>query len=616
MPKVTPETPIAEGESIVRVGADSVLCPNGAAHHVYPVVQLIWPVTEQQVIPEGTISIRWQDKIDADKPSKSPNPKYIGLMLETGEQWVGYRVSEKDRLMFESLRKKGGMWFLRARRQDEEKDVYWLYFNDGGHFPGGIINMILEQAEKFTADELRASIQRAWDDTLKTLRVKAPQWLPETSRLKTQMERILRIPAILEDVGGGLLPWRPKEMPWWGKPDNKAHEYVVDNYLMALRALKQNWENKKVAEKFRTECGAMYNLLRRAKIFEITPESYNELHISIDRHVTEDIAHLKFYDPREARVEVPIEEGILLHRRQAEAVQKLPFPDKLPFETCWFALTGGIALSDLQAETRGLKTDTSYMLLGILVEASGEHHELLVSKGYVDHGDVYEMHIHLVTHHVAEFAMWNHKLCLAPFVLHGLIDCINEHQTTIVSQRKPSMHTLSTFKKKLGDIGLKQAMPPMFYTVYLRDKIIREISKAYSGGKLRAKPSHRFDVRGHWCFKIYRGYMPMDVELELDLDKKKYNIYKDRPVDDWVREELRERDMAPPQPGEWMAIKRFWKKNYVKGPDDAQYIPSTRRATKGVLAFDNDSEPGENVFRSHDQATVETQTEDDEDQVA
>jgi len=608
--KVTPDTPIVEGQNIVRVGADAVPCPRGATHYLYPVVQLIWPVTEQQVIPEGNITIRWQDKLDADKPSKSPNPKYIGLMLDSGEQWVGYRVSENDRLLFESLRKKWGMWFLRARRQDEEKDVYWLYFNDGGHFPGGIINMILEQAERFTADELRSSIQRAWEDTLKTLRAKAPQWLPETSRLKLQMERILRIPTLLEEIGGGPLPWKPKEMPWWGKPDNKAHEYVVENYLMVLRALKQNWGNKKVKEKFRTECGAMYNYLRKARIFEITPESYNELHISVDRHVTEDIAHLKFYDPREGHVDVPEEEGILLHKRQAEALQRLPFPDKLPFDTCWFALTGGIALSQLQAETRGLDPG-EYMLVGIIAEASGEHHEILISKGYIDHGETWEMNLHISTHHVQEFVMWNHKLCLAPFVLHGLVDCINDHHSTVIAQRKPSLHTISKFKNKLGDLGIKQAVPPMFYTVYLRDKVIREISKGYSGGKLRAKLSHRFDVRGHWCCKIYRGYTPMDVELELDLDNKKYSIYKDRPVDEWVRNELRERDMALPQPGEWLAIKRFWKKDYVKGPENAQYIPSTRRATKGVLAFDNDDVPEENVFRSHDQATVETQTEDD-----
>ena len=162
-------------------------------------------------------------------------------------------------------------------------------------------------------------------------------------------------------------------------------------------------------------------------------------------------------------------------------------------------------------------------------------------------------------------------------------------------KRKLGMQSQSKLRKGLGDLGLKKAVPPPFYTVYMRDKVIKEIAKGYSGGKLRAKPSHRFDVRGHWCFKIYRGVMPMDVELELHLDNLKYSIYKNRPVDEWVKEALRERDMALPQECEWIAVKRYWKNSYVKGPDGAQYVPSTRRATKGVLAFDNEAASGQDT---------------------
>lgn len=592
MAKVTPETPIVEGQIIVRVGADGAACPNGPNFHIYPVIQLVWPDSEAQPLPQGSLTIRWQDKLDADKPSKSPNPKYIGLVTDHGQQWVGYRVSDKDRQLFEMLRKKWGMWFLRVRRQSENKEVYWTFFNDGGHFPGSIITMLMSKVETFDADELRADLKRAWDQTVDVLKHKAPSWISESERLKFQLERIMRIPALLEEVGGGPLPWNPKELPHWGRPDNKAHEYVVKTYLMTLRALQQNALSRKVSvsEKVQQECAKMYDLLRRAKIFEVTPESYVEMHLAVDRHVTEDIAHLTFHPPGEEKVDIPEEEGILLHRRQMEACEKLPFPDKMPFDVCWFAVTGLLGISHHQAETRGLpfaEENGEFALLGILATSEGEHHELLVSRMYEDDGDTLAMKLHIVTHHVEEEPSWQHGLCLAPFVLHFVVDAINEHQTTIVAQRKLGMQMQSKLRKGLGDLGLKKAVPPPFYTVYMRDKVIKEIAKAYSGGKLRAKPSHRFDVRGHWCYKIYRGSMPMDVELELDLDKKKYSIYKDRIVDDWVKEALREREMALPQPGEWLAIKRYWKDSYVKGPENAQYIPSTRRATKGVLAFDN-----------------------------
>jgi hypothetical protein len=597
MAKVDPDkTRIVEGQIIVRVGADAEACPNGAAHHMYPVVQLIWPDTEEHPTPNGNLTLRWQDKLDTDKPSKSATPKYLGLVTDTGDQWVGYRVSDKDRELFERLRKKWGMWFLRVRRQSEEKDLWWTFFNDGSHFPGALITRIMDVLEEKTAAELRDDLHAAWATTVNFLKEKAPHWIPEESRMKIQIERILRIPSLLEELGGGPLPWKKKELPHWGKPDNKAHEFVVSQYLMVLRALQRNSLNKRVPEKFQHECAKMYDMLRTAKIFEITPESYVEMHLAVDRHVTEDIAHLTFHDPRDAKVEVPEGEGTLLYKRQMEACEKLPFPDKMPFDACWFALTGVVAISDLQAETRSLSLgEGPYTLCGILATSDGEHHELLISQKYEDYGNDIAIRMHITTHHVEEEQAWQHVLCMAPFVLHFLVDAINEHQTTIISQRKLGMQSQSKLRKGLGDLGLKKSVPPPFYTVYLRDKVIKEIAKGYSGGKLRAKPSHRFDVRGHWCFKIYRGVMPMDVELELHLDNLKYSIYKNRPVDEWVKEALRERDMALPQEGEWIAVKRYWKNSYVKGPDGAQYVPSTRRATKGVLAFDNEAASGNNT---------------------
>lgn len=611
MAKVDPETHIVEGQIIVRVGADAAACPNGSAYHIYPVIQLIWPDTESEPIPNGNITLRWQDKLDADKPSKSATPKYVGLVMDNGQQWVGYRVSDKDRELFQMLQKKWGMWFLRVRRQSEEKDVYWTYFNDGGHFPGAIITMIMEKAEELSADELRGSIKNAWDQTLDFLRKKKPDWIPETGRLKFQMDRVMRIPAILEDVGGGPLPWKPKELPHWGKPSGKSHDEVVAFYLRIVGALKRNSENKKISEKFQHECGKMYALLRQAKIFEIAPEAYVELHLQVDRYVTEEIAQLTFHDPRDEKVVVPEEEGALLYRRQMEAAEVLPFPDKFPFDVCWFAIAGGVGLSDLQVQTRGLKGDSGiYLLAGILAGEDGEHHELLLSHGTNRRGDYIDTNLHIVTHRVEEETSWQHQLCLAPFVLHALIDGVNDHQTTIVAQRKLSFHSQGAIRKGLGDLGLKRPIPPPFYTVYLRDKVIKEVIKGWGGGKLRAKYAHRFDVRGHWCFKIYRGQMPMDAEMELHLDKLRYNIFKNRPLDEVTIDALRERGQPQRADNEWIAIKKYWKNSYVKGPEDGPYVPSTRKATKGVIGIDNgdssdeDNDPDEQTKTSSSSSKV------------
>jgi hypothetical protein len=591
--KVDPEsTPLYEGDIIVRVGADHLPCPRGPEQAIYPVIQLVWPSTERQPNPNVEITIRWQDKLDADKPSKSPNPKFIGLMMPDGRQWVGYRVPDKDRELFESLRKKWGMWFMRVRRQGEGRDAYFTFFEGGGWFPSSIVTELDRRVQEVDAETMRHSLLRAWKDTIDAVAKKYPSMVPDDETMRRRVATFSKIPTILEELGGGPLPWKLRELPHWGKPDNKAHEFAVSTYLMLLKALQQN--AKKGGEKVKHEHAKMYDLLRTAKIFEITPESYVEMHLEVDRYVTEDIAHLPFHHPNDEKVEIPEGEGMLLHKRTAEAAQRLPFPDKMPFDVCWFAITGTMAISDIQAFTRGLPEDDGpYMLAGVLATSEGEHHELFIANKADRYGRDLEMRLYMSTHRVEEEQRWLHPLCLAPFVLHFMVDSINEHQTTIVALRKLGFQSQGKIRKGLGDLGIKKAVPPPFYTVYLRDKVIKEIAKGYSGGKLRAKLAHRFDVRGHWCFKIFRGPMPMDVELELHLDNLKYSIYKNRPVDEWVKDALREREQALPQEGEWLAVKRFWKNSYVKGPEGAQYVPSTRRATKGVLAFDNEGSSDE-----------------------
>jgi hypothetical protein len=587
--RIDPETPIYEGEVIVRVGGDSLPCPKGPGQYIFPVVQLIWPSTEQSPNPKGNLTIRWQDKLDATKPSKSPNPKFIGLMTDEGQQWVGYRVSDTDRALFEMLRKKWGMWFMRVRRQGDSEDFYITFFNDGGWHGGSVITRMDEYVQAVDARELQKMLLESWQDTVRMVMEKAPHLLPKNEDdLHNRAIALSKIPALLEELGGGPLPWKLKELPHWGKPDNKSHDAIVQMYLLILKALRQNADNKKLSEKFQHECAKMWDLLRGAKIFEIAPESYVELHMQVDRYVTEEIAQLPFYDPRDAKVDVPPGESELLYRRQTEALQVLPFPEKFPFDVCWFAISGGLAISDFQAETRQLaQSQGPYQLAGILTDEVGEHHELLISRKARRNGDIIEMNLHITTHRVEEESTWQHPFCLAPFVLHALVDGVNDHQTTIVAQRKLSLHSQGKIKKGLGDLGLKRPIPPPFYTVYLRDKVIKEVVKGWGGGKLRAKYAHRFDVRGHYCFKIYRGQMPMDAEMELHLDKLRYDIFKTKPLDEATIDALQERGQPPRQENEWIAIKRFWKKSYVKGPENGPYVPSTRKATKGVLSIDN-----------------------------
>jgi hypothetical protein len=569
--KMNRSTDIVDGEVVVRVGADTLSCPKGPSHPMYPVIELIWPLDAPEIGPRGGVTIRWQDKMDSTKPSKSTAPKYIGLIEPNGRQWVGYRVPNHNRELFESLRKKWGMWFLRVKRLDDGRSLYWTMFNDGGYFPGSLVSIIQEASPDANAAQMRDVFRQAWDDAEQKSKIR-PDMLLASDLGRRLFDAISKIPTILEELGGGPLPWVRKEMPWWGKPGHAGHEYVVRMYLGILKSVRQNLlltTDEKDLVRERAEYVRMYEMIRKARIFEVAAESYTELHNQIDDQAA-----------REAKPGEDVSSGL------AEINERLPFPDKLPFRTCWFGLTDIVTIEDNAAKVRGLKGGP-YVLIGILVDECGDHHEVLLNNEAERYGDTFALHAEIVTHRIEERDEWLYQWCLAPLILHALVDGINEHQTTIVTQRKVGFQSQGKIKKGLEDLGIKRPIPPPFYTVYLKDQLIHEMVGPRGPGRLRAKYGHRFDVRGHWSYKVHRGQMPIDPEYELHLQKLKYTIFKDGPLDENTIAAFAERELPPRENGEWIAVKKFWKESYVKGPETGPYIPSTRRATKGILAFDN-----------------------------
>ena len=625
MSKAPSKAPLAPGNVLVRVGADTIPCPKGATTPIYPVVELIWPASESDsgAFPTGKVRVGWSRREGDRRPIKNlsqakvihihdpddPDARCSSMQVAENPDdpdglWgVRYKVSPRDRDQFEDLRRQWrGMWFLRISRQGIEESRWFCYFDDGTPFLGHFAARVRDTYVLDTAKSMRLALMAQWTEQAASI----PESRYSKKVREEHAEVIRTIPEILEKIGGGPLPWIPKKLPHWGRPDRGAHDEIVKNYLVLLEMFKQSAEDKRNSEGRRKEFGYIWHLMRRAKIFEIAPESFVELHLEVDRYCTEEIAQLKFYDPRETDERPSDEEGKLLYKRQTAALESLPFPQKMPFDVCWFAISEGVGLSEHQRQTRGIKKgNAKHLLLGMLVTSSGEFHEVIITQDRRG-----AQGLLMVTHRVspemsqpwmaelrtekAPTDRWYYPLCLAPFILHKIVDCINEHQTLIVSQRRLSTQNANRLKKGMKTPKNKKPVPPPFYTVYLKDKTIRETVRAYGVGVPRAAYSHRFDVRGHWCSRIHRGQLPMDPAEELKLESLKYEIYKNRPLDPWVKEIMREKNLPPRQHNQWIAIKRWWKGSYVKGPEDAEYIPSTRRATKGPLAFDNKPRRSEN----------------------
>jgi hypothetical protein len=584
---------IPDGEVLVRVGAGVIDCPNGRDNGILPTITLVWPESEENPWPRTALAIRWVSKPTSTKNTKL-NPKYINLYDPTTDiGWLHYRVDATDRARFETLREKWGMWFLKVVRQGEEGSRWYAYFSDGGFpfhgdLPAQMDDLVLLGSEqmKLRVNEMLASMLDGEDGSVaRDITKKLGADLNDYRTL------INNIPSVLEDVGGGPLPWIPRELPHWGKPGRDEHEYIVEQYLTLLSQIKGICDGStqqadgygdlddEQVERHKIVLQAM----RTARIFEISPDSYKELHAEIDRYCTEEVAQLTYHPPGGEVVDVPDEETVLLYERQKKACLLLPFPRNLPFESCWFAIGGITAMSQNQQEARGLQNEGFlYSTAGYLATRKGELFELILRR------DPYTRDILgflCLPHKRGPEGDWLSPLCLVPFIFERMVFCINEHSTFVLGSRRVGIRNKGKLAKALRTKHNRKPAPPTFYTVYLKDVVIHETIKVHGLGLPKSVYGHRFDVRGHWHGKLYRGQLPLPPEEELSYERRNYTVYKTKELDQWAIDELIRKNQPMKRSGEWIAIKRKWVTDFIKpNNDNLPYVPSNRKATKGILS--------------------------------
>lgn len=601
---------ILPGDVVVRVGANTIPCRNGPRVPLIPVVELIWPDGERDIQPRPPLRLVWSDKEGSSKPGRSK--KYINLCFpDLPDPWVTYRVSEKDRLLFEGLKKKWGMWFLLTSEQSHPEAKSYTVFDDGQFWPGSIYEG-LDEFVQVSARKFRANLRSAWREAMQFLKEKAPEHFASYGKKKSRGKIIESIPDVLEELGGAL-PWIPKKLDHWGKPTRTMHDLIVDRYLEFLKSFATGRKELE-DEAVRREFNLLWAWLRRAKIFEISPDAYAELYKATDIYVTEEVCDTQYSDAEKGDPIPPKEERVTMLKRQVEACKHLGFPDHLPFDVCWFALGEPIALSSVQCEYRNIKPDIAashlHLSYGFLVTDTGEVHEILTTT---PKRNGTKSGVRVVTHrirddstrrsdymgwkekdveeHIEKARGWLTNLSFIPWVVLNLIQAVNDHQTTIVSPLRASPQTTSKFKKARTAFEQRKPTPQPFYTVYMKESLIHDVVRLPTGCD-RLPPGHRYDRRGSYVHHIQRGPLPMDSKLEKRLlrhkgqDGSRWRIWKDRHMPSKWKKVLRKKRQPPKNRGEWVAILRFWRSDTICGPEDAPYIPSTRKATKGPLAED------------------------------
>jgi hypothetical protein len=364
---------------------------------------------------------------------------------------------------------------------------------------------------------------------------------------------------------------------------------TTNNYLQIL----QTWRNalsgkytdiinQRDPEKFQrwsNETTHHWARLRQARIFDLSVWSYAQAHHMADRYTCEVLAGVPWSEYDVGKPPSKEENGKVSEMYLRTANTEWWF-DHLPFETCYLGFGQGAVLSPLSHSIRGDRYNQAEgegVVLGILIsDADRSVTEICV---FVDpeSGGAVVAHYPLCVNGV-----WENSMTLSRWMLPMLVDLINENRTLII-ESKPSFSDRRDWKKSGKKMKVRQFFPRPYYTVKLRQQVIDDSLRKTTRSFVATERilTYRHDVRGHECAKVQRGVLPLSAKDEKALLKKGYRVYTQRDritTEDYAR--LMERSHELLRQGEWIAVKSWWKAPFVRGPEDAPYIPAVRTLGK------------------------------------
>jgi len=315
--------------------------------------------------------------------------------------------------------------------------------------------------------------------------------------------------------------------------------------------------------------------VRDAVIFEFPTAAFETLYESYSQHFMglARAAVGKKASDAEVRQEY---ERILI-----EQAAHCTLPDKIPFPACYFAFGAGI-----RTEFRELDGSP-------IPKAEGADTGLFVAVVITENRDVLSFVAKypkrfasrvsrpaFVATAVREGGQWVRPETLLPWIIPTLIEYVNDHKT-LVEEGARDFGYRRQVERRSKQLHIRPPVPPPFYVVYLQDKLIQERVRSTIKTSRKIDWQHRWQVRGSWNIRVKRGRLPIDPEVEVELRKRKYQIYAgipQMPAD--LADELHRRGIAPRGRDEWLAVLRYWRKAHVKGPEGKPLIESVRRSTK------------------------------------
>jgi hypothetical protein len=265
-----------------------------------------------------------------------------------------------------------------------------------------------------------------------------------------------------------------------------------------------------------------------------------------------------------------------------------PFPDPLPFDSCFFSIGRrlNLSLTPSALQTRFRQDEFERMgapdifLVGYLVAWEGDvpFAFTVMQFGQGDGlGGINEPNKSVMGMGVAyEGGEWLQPMSLDPWIVSMMVRAVNEHKQ-IIQDYAPSLANRMDRKKVSKRSKQLLPLPAPFYMVNLKDELIAAPVKKPT--QLPGRPvewSHRWDVRGHECCRIERGELPIPEKLKASLKRREYRIHEGMAVTSEDLGRLMKRGIRAPGPREWVAVLSFWRDAAIRGPKDRPYVPAAR----------------------------------------
>lgn len=326
-----------------------------------------------------------------------------------------------------------------------------------------------------------------------------------------------------------------------------------------------------------------WSALQRARLFIVDPDRWRRAWLTSAEYVMS-LAGISDEDRKTFSTGGPIPD----HVNEAyfsvfeDYGWKWPFPEPLPFDSCFFAY--GLRLKLEPGPELNTRMREEYLddmgwpdayLIGHLLAWEGETPYAFSFIELRDPSGKTSTTAIAIGRTYFE-GEWDLPRSFDPWILSILVRSINDHKQIVDPFKATLGHRLDRKKASKTAKGYLP-LPSPFYVVNLTDELIGPPEL-----KMRRSPvggvewSHRWDVRGHECVRIERGTQPLAPKDASRMVRRGYRIYQGTLLSEEDASRLSKRGIKVPARDEWIAILSYWRESCIKGPKDKPYIPAAR----------------------------------------